>query len=274
MLIDNILEKNYKQLKNEVDALLSKSPMIFKDDDFELISKVLCSDERNNVQKLGLKLSREKEKFLNEVNRVKKMYDFDRSYASGAYLIGVDEVGRGPFAGPIVAAAVILTLNNLNDEELILGINDSKKLSVTQRETLSDIIKKKAISYKIIEISNEDIDNRGLGWANNEVLRLAALSIKENAGIVLSDGFPVRGLAIKNEHVVKGDAKSATIACASIIAKVHRDKLMNDLDKIYPEYGFSKNAGYGTAEHIKAINSFGITSVHRKSFLKNIINRN
>ena len=199
------------------------------------------------------------------------MYDFDRSFGNFKYVAGVDEVGRGPLAGPIVSCAVILDLNVLEDD-LILDLKDSKKLSSKKREELSKIIKEKALAYYIAESSNEEIDEKGIAYCNNKVFIEACTSIKIKPELVLSDGYKVRGIDIPNKLVIKGDAKSASIAAASIVAKVYRDNLMKEYAKKYPYYDFEGNAGYGTKKHIDAIKEKGICKIHRKSFLNNILN--
>lgn len=234
------------------------------------VSNKLLDDKRKNVKSLGEKILKEKKKLEDEIIRVKSMYDFDKERSCKKILAGVDEVGRGPLAGPIVVASVVLNLDVL-DDDLILYLNDSKKLSESKREELANIIKEKAISYSIKEATNEEIDNRGIAVCNNALFIEATHSLSVKPEIVLSDGYPIRGIDIKNEFVIKGDAKSATIAAASIIAKVYRDNLMKEYDKEYPEYGFYKNVGYGASKHIEAIKKFGPTKIHRMSFLSNIL---
>ncbi len=238
----------------------------------ELI-KMLNGDSRKNVNKLGEKLERIIITYEAEVNRVKDMYIFDKSFGNFKYVAGVDEVGRGPLAGPIVSAAVILNLNYMDDRELMLYINDSKKLSPEKRKYLSEIIKSKAVSYNISVIDNKEIDEKGIGWCNQEVFRRACHGLDKKPDLVLSDGYLIKEFDIENKSVIKGDTKSASIACASILAKVYRDKIMEDYHQHYPEYKFYKNVGYGTEEHVEAIKRIGITEIHRRSFLTNILNK-
>lgn len=233
----------------------------------------LQNDSRKNVQNLGQKLLGAIEKKNNEIIRVQKMYDFDKSYDYTGFIAGADEVGRGPLAGPIAAAAVILDLNCVT-EKLILEINDSKKLSPKKREELSEKIKENAIAYNIYLLDNEQIDQKGIGFCNQEVLKQAVLGLKEKPSLVLSDGYAIKNLGIKNEFVIKGDSKSASIACASIIAKVYRDNLMKQYAEQYSQYHFDGNAGYGSKEHIEAIKKYGPCPIHRWSFLNNILNEN
>ncbi|CUP69314.1 ribonuclease HII [Clostridium baratii] len=257
---------SYKLIKEEFD----KINIDLNNKDILALSELLLSDKRKNVQSLGNKILKEKKKLEDEIKRVRKMYDFDREFARGSLLAGVDEVGRGPLAGPIVSAAVILDLNCL-DDEMILYLNDSKKLSEKKREELSAIIKEKAIAYKITECSNDEIDEKGIGFCNNDVFLRAVDGLKEYPNIVLSDGYKVRGIEIENKCVIKGDTKSASIAAASIIAKVYRDNLMKEYAKKYPEYGFENNVGYGAKKHVDAIKEHGATEIHRMSFLRNIL---
>lgn len=257
---------SYKLIKEEFD----KINIDLNNKDILALSELLLADKRKNVQSLGNKILKEKKKLEDEIKRVRKMYEFDREFARGSLLAGVDEVGRGPLAGPIVSAAVILDLNCL-DDEMILYLNDSKKLSEKKREELSAIIKEKAIAYKITECSNDEIDEKGIGFCNNEVFLKAVSELKECPNIVLSDGYKVRGIEIENKCVIKGDTKSASIAAASIIAKVYRDNLMKEYAKKYPEYGFENNVGYGAKKHVDAIKEHGATEIHRMSFLRNIL---
>ena len=198
------------------------------------------------------------------------MYNFDKGFGNYTYIAGVDEVGRGPLAGPIVACAVILDLNALEDD-LILWLNDSKKLSEKKREELAKEIKEKALAYYIAEKTNAEIDEKGIAYCNNNIFLEACTLIDIKPDLVLSDGYLVKGIDIENKSVIKGDAKSASIAAASILAKVYRDNLMKEYSKEYPYYSFEENAGYGTTKHIEGIKEFGPSDIHRMSFLKNIL---
>lgn len=257
----DFLKMNFKDIKQYVSL---------KDEKEQLeIADSLITDSRKNVSSLGKQILKNKEKKDQEIKRVRGMYNFDKNFGD-IIIAGVDEVGRGPLAGPIVGAAVILNLNVV-DSELILGINDSKKLSPKKREELSKIIKEKALSYEIAELDNREIDEKGIGWCNNEIFKIACSRLNKKPALVISDGYAVKGLNIRNNFVVKGDAKSASIACASIIAKVYRDELMHKYADKYPQYGFESNVGYGSTGHIEAIKKNGVCPIHRMSFLKNII---
>lgn len=239
--------------------------------DINRLINILLADKRKNVNLLGNRLLSLRNKREKEINRVINMYKFDEDFAKNEILAGVDEVGRGPLAGPIVAAAVILDLKAINNSEIISGINDSKKLTPNQREELSEIIKSKAVSYSIAILENDDIDKKGIAWCNNQVFKIACKNLDVIPQLVLSDGYSIKDFELKNQYVIKGDEKSASIACASIIAKVFRDNLMKEYAKIFPQYGFERNMGYGTKEHIEALEKHGSTSIHRASFITNFL---
>ena len=179
------------------------------------------------------------------------------------FVCGCDEAGRGPLCGPVVAAAVILS----PDEE-IEGLNDSKKLSEKKREALFDIIKEKAIAYAIAEATPEEIDDINILNASMLAMNRAVEALSVKADFALIDGNCSRGFTIPTETVVKGDAKSSSIAAASILAKVTRDRGCAELDKIYPQYGIAKHKGYPTKDHMDAVRQHGPSPIHRKSFLK------
>jgi len=240
------------------------------EENYEKLIEILSVDTRKNVQNLSKQLDNYLEKKSKELIRVQKLYNFDRAFHTNGYLAGVDEVGRGPLAGPIVAASVILDLNVL-DEDLILGINDSKKLTAKKREELSEIIINKSICYNIALIEHNVIDKDGVGICNQEVLKQAAENLSVKPDFVVSDGYGIKNIGINNTFVIKGDSKSASIACASIVAKVYRDNLMKKYAEIFPQYQFQNNSGYGSKEHIEAIKKFGPCPIHRRSFLRNIL---
>ena len=182
------------------------------------------------------------------------------------YIAGVDEVGRGPLAGPVVAGAVILP----KDCD-ILYLNDSKKLSEKKREELYDIIMEKAISTGLGFIAPQRIDEINILQATYEAMREAIGKLNPTPDLLLNDAVHIPGVPIKQVPIIKGDAKSISIAAASIIAKVTRDRLMVKYDEIYPEYGFASNKGYGAQMHIDALRKFGPTPIHRRSFIKNFL---
>lgn len=179
------------------------------------------------------------------------------------YIAGVDEVGRGPLAGPVVCASVIMPL-----DDIIEGVTDSKKLTEKKREQLAVLIKEKAICYSIKEIWQEEIDQINILNAVKKCMTDAVNSLEITPDITLVDGVDTN-LPINAEYIIKGDFNSYTIGCASILAKVYRDNLMVDFAKEYPEYGFEKHKGYGTKTHIEKIKEIGPCKLHRKTFIKN-----
>lgn len=201
-----------------------------------------------------------------ERERLAKMRMFENKYDEFDLICGIDEAGRGPLAGPVVAAACILP----KDAE-ILFLNDSKKLSEKRREMLFEQIKEKAISYGIGIVSEKDIDEINILQATYKAMRIAIEGLSVKPQILLNDAVRIPEVEIRQVPIVKGDAKSVSIAAASILAKVTRDNLMIEYDKEYPEYGFAKHKGYGTANHINAIKEFGPCEIHRRSFIKNFI---
>jgi ribonuclease HII len=178
-------------------------------------------------------------------------------------IAGVDEAGRGPCAGPLIIAAVIL-----NDPlaKSLGGVKDSKQLSADQRDELFELIKANSLAYSIIEISVEEIDSLGLHKCNIEGMRRAVQALDTKADYVLTDGYSIPGLSTPNLAVWKGDQVAITISAASILAKVHRDRIMIELDRKYPMYGLANHKGYITASHTAAIKEFGVLPIHRKSF--------
>lgn len=227
--------------------------------------KQLMSDSRKSVVTFANKKLRQIEKLHNERKRLQKMWQFENeAYANGVhYIVGTDEVGRGPLAGPVVAAAVVLPQNFE-----AIGINDSKKLSEKKRIELDSLIKKEALAYSIKEVSVEDIDRLNILHAAELAMKQAVEALPFG-DIVFIDGENRPDLHIPTRNIIKGDSNSISIAAASIIAKVYRDNLMIEYDKIYPDYGFAKHKGYGTAEHYDALHRFGPTPIHRRSFRLN-----
>ncbi|MBR2646650.1 MAG: ribonuclease HII [Clostridia bacterium] len=181
------------------------------------------------------------------------------------YIAGVDEVGRGPLAGPVVCAAVIMPLD---EAELIVGVDDSKKLSEKKREQLAEEIKKRAYAYTIVEVNEKIIDEINILEATKRGMKEAIETLGIAADVVLTDGNMTIDVATPQHSVVHGDALSYSIGAASIIAKVYRDKLMDEFALQYPQYGFEKNKGYGTAAHIAGIKEHGLCEIHRRTFTK------
>ena len=192
----------------------------------------------------------------------------EREYLQKGFtaVAGVDEVGRGPLAGPVVCAAVILPLE---EEVRIAGIDDSKKLSAKKRELLAEQIKRTARAYSICEVDAQTIDEINILQATRLCMKRAVESLSISADMVLTDGNMTLDISVPQRSIVKGDALVCSIGAASILAKVYRDTLMREYAKEFPEYGFEKNAGYGTAVHSQAIRETGICRIHRKTFVKN-----
>jgi len=207
------------------------------------------------------------EKLRLEKERMYEMFSFEREYGNHQAICGIDEVGRGPFAGPVVAAAVILP----KDCD-ILYINDSKKLSEKKREELFDVISREAVSVGIGIVSAQRIDEINILQATYEAMRQAIQKLSVQPDILLNDAVTIPGVEIAQVPIIKGDAKSLTIGAASIMAKVTRDRMMAEYDKEYPQYGFAKHKGYGTKQHTQALLEYGACPIHRKTFLKNILN--
>ncbi len=195
---------------------------------------------------------------------------YEREYFAQGYLAvaGVDEVGRGPLAGPVVCAAVILPLE---EEKRIAGIDDSKKLTKKKRELLAEQIKEVALAYSIAEVDEKTIDEINILQATRLGMKKAVEGLSLPPDFVLTDGNMTLDIAPPQKSIVKGDALVCSIGAASILAKVYRDKLMENFAERYPCYGFEHNVGYGTAEHIRAIREHGICDIHRKTFVKNFL---
>lgn len=201
-----------------------------------------------------------------EKERIELMREYEEKYDNYSYICGIDEAGRGPLAGPVVAGAVILPKG-----KRILYINDSKKLSEKKRNELYGVIKEEALSYGIGIVSPERIDEINILQATYEAMRQAVSQLNVLPDILLNDAVTIPGIDVRQIPIVKGDAKSLTIASASILAKVTRDRMMIEYDSLYPEYGFAKHKGYGTKMHIEAIKEYGACPIHRKTFIKNFI---
>lgn len=206
------------------------------------------------------------EKLELEKQRTEELKKYEKEYSDYEFICGIDEVGRGPLAGPVVAGAVILP----KDCD-ILYINDSKKLSEKKREELYDIIMEKAVSAAVGYASWERIDEINILQATYEAMREAINNLSHKPDILLNDAVTIPKVDIKQVPIIKGDAKSISIGAASIIAKVTRDRLMVQYDEIYPEYNFASNKGYGSAAHIAALKEYGPCPIHRQSFIKNFI---
>lgn len=193
----------------------------------------------------------------------KLLYERELIEKGCKYVCGVDEVGRGPLAGPVVCAAVIMP-----SDDIIEGVDDSKKLSAKKREMLSEKILKTAVAYSICRVEPQIIDEINILQATRLCMKNAVESLSVTPDFVLTDGNMTLDISVSQRSIIKGDALSYSIGAASIIAKVYRDKLMADYAEIYPQYGFESNVGYGSKAHMRAIERFGLTPIHRRSFTK------
>jgi len=220
------------------------------------------SDERSGVRQLVQRAQKRLDALEKERERLMAMHQYEEQYKECQAICGIDEAGRGPLAGPVVAAAVILP----KDCE-ILYLNDSKQLSAKKRELLYDEIMEKAVSVGVGYATPQRIDEINILQATYEAMRQAVNKLSVCPDILLNDAVRIPGLSMQQVPIVKGDAKSVSIAAASIIAKVTRDRLMMEYDKAMPQYHFAANKGYGSAEHIEALAVYGASPIHRRSFI-------
>ena len=209
---------------------------------------------------------RQKEKLEKEIARTEAMSVFEKEYSDHQAICGIDEVGRGPFAGPVVAGAVILP-----KDHPILYLNDSKKLSEKKREELYEVILKEAVATGIGMASPARIDEINILQATYEAMRMAISTLSVQPDLLLNDAVTIPEIEIMQIPIIKGDAKSVSIAAASILAKVTRDRLMVEYEKVFPGYDFASNKGYGTKAHIEGLKKFGPTPIHRMSFIHKYI---
>lgn len=230
------------------------------------LSQNYSGDTRTGVLNLFEKAKKAGERAERELRRLDVMKAFEREYEQLSFICGIDEAGRGPLAGPVVAGAVILP-----KDAVILYLNDSKKLSAARREALYDEIMAKAVSAAVGITDCERIDEINILQATYEAMREAVAKLEYVPEILLNDAVTIPGIQIPQRPIIKGDAKSVSIAAASILAKVTRDRMMLAYDELFPEYGFAANKGYGTKEHIEAIKKYGPSPIHRKSFIGNFI---
>lgn len=222
-------------------------------------------DERSGVQAAVAAARKRIAAYEKEVLRTEGMKRYEKEYGEYSYICGIDEVGRGPLAGPVVAGAVILP-----KDCSLLYLNDSKKLSEKKREELYAEIMEAAVAVGIGYNTPARIDEINILQATYEAMREAVSHLSVKPDLLLNDAVTIPKITVKQVPIIKGDAKSISIAAASIVAKVTRDRLMVKYDEIYPEYGFASNKGYGSSMHIDAIKKYGPTPIHRKSFIKNL----
>ena len=223
-------------------------------------------DTRTSVQKLLAQEEKRREKLEKEWERLDRMKEFEKRYGHLGYLCGIDEVGRGPLAGPVAACAVVLP-RDCN----ILYLNDSKKLTPKKRRELAVQIWREAVSIGMAFVWQDRIDRINILQATYEAMRQAVSQLQVQPAMLLNDAVTIPGIDLPQLPIVKGDTKSISIAAASIVAKVERDEMMEQLDEQYPGYGFASNKGYGTAEHIEALKRLGPCPLHRRSFIEGIL---
>ena len=234
--------------------------------DWQSMCNQYREDSRGGVQKLIFQYEKKIKALEAEKLRMEQMMQYEREYEHLGYLCGIDEVGRGPLAGPVVACAVILPTDHQ-----ILYLNDSKKLTAHKREELYDVILQEAVAVGIGMVGPAKIDEINILQATYEAMRQAISKLKVTPQLLLNDAVTIPGVEIPQVPIIKGDAKSASIAAASIVAKVTRDRLMVEYDKTLPGYSFASNKGYGSTEHIEALKKFGPTPIHRATFIKNFV---
>ena len=238
----------------------------FKNASIETLPELMTTyreDGRIGVGKILERAQKKLDAYNKELDRVQKMLSYERQYGECGVICGIDEAGRGPLAGPVVAAAVILDINCP-----ILYVNDSKKLSEKKREALYDEIMEKAVAVGIGMASPARIDEINILQATYEAMRMAIDKLQVRPDLLLNDAVTIPGVEISQVPIVKGDAKSISIGAASIVAKVTRDRLMEQYADVFPEYDFASNKGYGSASHIAALKEYGPTPIHRHSFIK------
>lgn len=249
--------KTIGEIKQEFDT---------QDWDYQTLYQKYGEDSRSGVQKL-LEQRRKKEAALRkERSRIEAMKVYERKYEHLGFLCGIDEVGRGPLAGPVVACAVILPRDCQ-----ILYLNDSKKLSPQKREELYEVIMEQAVAVGIGMASPARIDEINILQATYEAMRQAVGCLSVKPQVLLNDAVTIPGIDILQVPIIKGDAKSVSIAAASIVAKVTRDRMMVEYDAVMPQYGFASNKGYGAAAHIEALKKYGPSPIHRATFIKNFV---
>lgn len=246
----------------EIKAIFAQTNI----EDYTLLIDEYDADQRDGVKKIVASARKKLDAYNKEIQRTYKMYEYERQYRDRGYVCGIDEVGRGPLAGPVVAAAVILPVDHN-----ILYLNDSKQLSAKKREQLYDEIMNKAVAVGVGMANENVIDEINVLNADYEAMKQAISKLDIKPDILLNDAVKIPGVDIDQVSIIKGDTLSASIAAASIVAKVTRDRLMVEYDDIYPGYGFARNMGYGTSEHIDALKKMGPCAIHRRTFITHFV---
>ncbi len=249
---------------SKVKELVSEKTL----DEQILLMESLKADKRKSVNQLAVKIEKALKKREDEYLRLEIMQNFEREARVNGYaqIAGLDEAGRGPLMGPVVASAVILP-----DDCIIMGLDDSKKISEPRREELFKEVTEKALAIGVGISSHIEIDEINILNATKLAMKRAVENLDKTPDYLLIDAVKLTDINIEQESLIKGDSRSLSIAAASIIAKVTRDRIVTELSEMYPEYGFEQHKGYGTSAHYQAIEKHGITPVHRRSFLKNIL---
>ena len=250
--------KSIQEIRNEFK--------IAPEEELPALCALYRKDERKGIQNLLVQAEKRILSLEKEKQRIEGMCAYEKEYEHLGYICGIDEVGRGPFAGPVVAGAVVLPRDCR-----ILCINDSKQLSEKKREELYEEIMDKAVAAEVGYASPARIDEINILQATYEAMREAVAKLPIKPQILLNDAVTIPGISIPQVPIIKGDAKSISIAAASIVAKVTRDRLMREYDKIMPQYGFASNKGYGSGAHIEALKKYGPTPIHRRSFIHNVL---
>lgn len=246
--------ESIKEITGKIQAAaIEELPVLFMQYEDDMRAGVRTALEKGRRRLLA---------YEKEVERSAALQKYEREYAAYRYICGIDEAGRGPLAGPVVAGAVILP----KDCD-ILYINDSKKLSEKKREELYDIIMERAVAVGTGFSTPERIDEINILQATYEAMREAIDKLQPAPDLLLNDAVTIPQVSIKQVPIIKGDAKSISIGAASIVAKVTRDRLMVQYDKVYPQYGFASNKGYGARAHVEALQKYGPCPIHRKSFI-------
>lgn len=250
--------KSIQEIRNEFK--------IAPEEELPALCALYRKDERKGIQNLLVQAEKRILSLEKEKQRIEGMCAYEKEYEHLGYICGIDEVGRGPFAGPVVAGAVVLPRDCR-----ILYINDSKQLSEKKREELYEEIMDKAVAAEVGYASPARIDEINILQATYEAMREAVSKLTVRPQILLNDAVTIPRMDIPQVPIIKGDAKSISIAAASIVAKVTRDRLMKEYDKVMPEYGFASHKGYGAASHIEAIRKYGPSPIHRATFIKNFV---
>jgi ribonuclease HII len=251
------MNRTIRQIREEMQAATLEGLPAF--------IKVYEVDERAGVRALVERARKKMDAYEEELKRLEEMRLYEKQYQHCTYICGIDEAGRGPLAGPVVAGAVVLPENCQ-----ILYLNDSKQLSAKKREELYDIIREKAVCTGTGIVGPERIDEINILQATYEAMRQALQGLSVSPDVLLNDAVTIPGVNIRQVPIIKGDAKSVSIAAASIVAKVTRDRMMVEYDRLYPGYGFAANKGYGSGMHLEALKRLGPSPIHRRSFIKQI----